>query len=715
MSTAAPALDTTAGAAPARRPHIAAFDLIRLLIIGLVVGVHTLSNGGGTITGPLGAFITVFHTSRELFFLLTAFVLVYNYGQRPRIKWLSFWRRRYKLVIPAYVAWTVIYFLADGNQWDAARTLWHDLLTGDARYHMYFLLVTMQVYLLFPVVRWLLRKTAGHHGLLFGVLCVYQLVFTYAVHEHWSAPGFLGTWLHSPTAWAPSYALYIVGGALAGWHFERLAAFTRRHFRVAGLAALAGLCAGVGTYCVSVWVLGQTPGTATAVFQPVVVVETLAYGWGLLALGLRWSDAGAPRRRLAAAGADCSFGIYLVHPLVLQGLMLLGQYTGVLAWVRRAPAVAGIAVLLGICVPVVYGVAWALAWVLRRTPLSLVLTGRSMVRARRGRREQPGRLPPEFKRVLTGAALLCAFMLGAGLWVARGGGGPTVTWTPPVKLSSSVQHSGPVTLVRSVYTIKVDGTVREWVQLTPRGGLTGSEPIIVVLSGRSATVNQEITRDYLTGYDDELVYPVSLYGSWNAGGCCGQAAKYGVNDVGFMEALVASVDPGQAHPITLAGYSNGGRLTYRIACTDPGLVDSYVVVKAMPDPGCVVRKPITILQVDAMDDSDVPYQPGDKGGESPPATVEVARLRAVDGATGTATVATRGALRLSTWRGRDGTRVEFAAYSTGGHSFPQPFTGGFSYPKLFVDTPSGASVIWAFVTHRPLSAPLQRPSMAIRH
>jgi polyhydroxybutyrate depolymerase len=290
--------------------------------------------------------------------------------------------------------------------------------------------------------------------------------------------------------------------------------------------------------------------------------------------------------------------------------------------------------------------------------------------------------------VLAGAASLSAVILGAGLWAARGGA-PTVTWTPAVKVSGTVQRTGSVELVRTVYKIEVGGTTREWVQLTPSGGVTGSEPVIVVLSGVNATVSQEIARDHLTGYDAELVYPVSLYRSWNAGGCCGKAAEQGVNDVAFLQALVASVDPGQAHPVTLAGYSNGGRLTYRIACTDPGLADSYVVVKAMPEPGCVVRQPITILQVDSTDDPAVPYQPGDKGRESPPATVEVARLRAVDGATGAATVVTDGALRLSTWHGQDGTLVDFAVYRSGGHSFPQP-SG---------DTPSGASMIWAFVTH----------------
>ena len=230
--------------------------------------MHTLSVGSGTVTGLLGAFITVFHTSRELFFLLTAFVLTYNYGRRPRIKWLAFWRRRYRLVIPAYVAWTLIYFLADGNQWDAVGVLWRDLLGGSARYQLYFLLVTMQVYALFPLVRWLLRRTSGHHGVLFAVLCVYQITLTLAVQENWPAPGFIGSWLRHPTLWLPSYALYVVGGALAGWHFERLAAFTRRHVRVAGLVAVAGLCVGVGTYCLEWLVSGESPNSASAVFSP---------------------------------------------------------------------------------------------------------------------------------------------------------------------------------------------------------------------------------------------------------------------------------------------------------------------------------------------------------------------------------------------------------------------------------------------------------------
>ena len=37
------------------------------------------------------------------------------------------------------------------------------LVTGTASYHLYFLLVSMQLYLVFPLLRRLLRATAGRH------------------------------------------------------------------------------------------------------------------------------------------------------------------------------------------------------------------------------------------------------------------------------------------------------------------------------------------------------------------------------------------------------------------------------------------------------------------------------------------------------------------------------------------------------------------------
>jgi hypothetical protein len=68
---------------------------------------------------------------------------------------------------------------------------------------------------------------------------------------------------------------------------------------------------------------------------------------------------------------------------VLQGLLAVASASGVLAAVGGAPAGLEVLVLLGVAVPLIYGVSWMIASGARRTPLSLMLTGREYAPARR--------------------------------------------------------------------------------------------------------------------------------------------------------------------------------------------------------------------------------------------------------------------------------------------------------------------------------------------
>jgi len=370
------------------QPHIVAFDMIRLVIMVFVVGVHTLALVGGRVTVALGAVTTVFHTSRELFLMLTALVLTYNYGRRGHLAWVRFWRRRYWLVLPAYLTWSAIYYAADGSgRGPFPSAFLHDLLIAGARYHLYFLLVSMQIYLLFPVFRLVLRKTEGYHLWLLAAAFVYQLALTTSLHYGVGRSGPLSPWLNGAAQgyWVESYVLYVVAGAIAGWHFDQVCAFTRRHLasvRRITLVAGIGVVAGIGTYLAEIYGFGATAANASAVFQPVVVVEAVTLGWALLAGGLLWGDRGAPHGKFFAAGSASSFGIYLAHPLVLQGLVavagasFLGADGGLIGAVRRAPAGLELLALLCVAVPVIYVLAWVIASAARRTPASLMLTGR---------------------------------------------------------------------------------------------------------------------------------------------------------------------------------------------------------------------------------------------------------------------------------------------------------------------------------------------------
>jgi poly(3-hydroxybutyrate) depolymerase/peptidoglycan/LPS O-acetylase OafA/YrhL len=699
------------------RPHIIAFDLIRLIIMVFVVSVHTLAFAGGSVTMSIGAVTTIFHTSRELFIMLTALVLTYNYGKRDSLKVGKFWWRRFYLVIPAYVVWSAIYYAADGAARGAFPAAFlHDLENAGARYHLYFLLVSMQVYLLFPLIRWVLQKTERYHAWLFGVAVAYQAWLTVGLHYKVgrSGSGPIAQFLNAAGQgyWIDTYVLYVVAGALAGWHFEQLCAFTRRHlrsgWRVAAVAA-GGVAAGIGVFLIETLVYNATPNNASAVFQPVVIVEALAFGWALLGLGLLWSDRGAPARKFCAAGSASSFGIYLAHPLVLQVLLLIagasffGARDGLVGDLHRLQhSSIEVVILLFIAVPLIYALSWAIASAVRRTPLSLPLTGREYKRP-----DGQETVAVRLGNALVGSPLGRAASSTATRALTRTRSVPRRIVVIALVLAvvasagsiAGVQVDSAVTRTvnATTSTMQVGNLTRSYTVFTPaKSTLPASAPIIVMLSGINEPQGQEITRDGLIPYvaagDAEVVYPLAYRESWNAIGCCSWASYAGVDDTGFIEALAKKIDPGNARPIYLVGYSNGARLAYTIACADPLQFDGIAAVKGDPMPWCNIVVPQKFLQVAATNDTDVAYTAGETGDfrETPDALVQDTDLKTADGCSATSEQASQGNMTLTTWPDCfDGSSVSFAVYTAGVHS----------WPRLPVSYPPASQVIWAWINN----------------
>jgi polyhydroxybutyrate depolymerase len=270
---------------------------------------------------------------------------------------------------------------------------------------------------------------------------------------------------------------------------------------------------------------------------------------------------------------------------------------------------------------------------------------------------------------------------------------------PPRVLRSVPLVARPVATSTKTYSMTV-GSLKRSYQLTAPAKPPASAPVIIALSGLGATVAQETTRDLFIPYAQfdmaEVVYPVAIKESWNAIGCCDYASAHHVDDLGFLKALVAKVDPGHKRKVYVVGYSNGARLVYRVACTDPALFDGYAAVKGGPMSDCVVKKPANILQVASLDDPEVAYKPGEKGREPLPVTTELSRLKAAEKCPATAKVTHSGTMTYSVWNGCAGnSRVALAVWQDGKHSFPRPPAS----------KPAAAQVIWAFFTKTAL-APL---------
>lgn len=359
---------------PAR--HLHDVDVVRFTTVLGVLCVHATSLMLPS-TEVSGAALAVLHVTREVFLFLSAFVLAYSV--RLPLMARSFWRRRFPLVVAPYVLWSAIYVLADGDLGSPVSVLarfCRDLLSGAARFHLYFLLLTFQLYVVFPWVRaWLARRT--NHGRILVAALIWQVVFTAAIHYRLDLPAPISTWLAHPGTWLPSYVLYVVAGVLAALHFDDVRAYVSRHRRLIGVGSLVVFGLGLVSYELDLRVGHVSPLHAGEVFAPAVVVESVAAIAGQFALGLWIAERAGPRLlRMLRASSDVSFGVYLAHPLLYQGFLTLLADVGVHGGLGGLPSGIGLIVVLAVVAPCTYVLAAAGMSLLRRTPLSMAFTGR---------------------------------------------------------------------------------------------------------------------------------------------------------------------------------------------------------------------------------------------------------------------------------------------------------------------------------------------------
>lgn len=363
------------------RYYLRQFDLYRYLAFLGVVAQHSVlwPVPGGSVGG--WSLVMVLHATRESFFFLSALVAGYSQLARPRSV-AGVWRRRFGAVLVPYLVWTLVYFaytLATGppvtSIGAAAHLLGHDLTNG--YYQLYFLVVLFQFYVLLPFLVWAVRATRTHHGLVLAVSAVLQLAMMGIAHYASWHSGALGTVEQvDHTLLMPrlltGYQLYVVAGLLAADHVGELQAFVERHTRGILAAAAAVFAVAEGYYALGI-AIGQEPGRASGLFQPVAVAWFCAAIAGLTALGAAWARRAARRPegrwdRLVTWGADVSGGVYLSHVLVLQLVLTALGDVGMRAavswwWVSAVLFVATV------------GLSAGLVGLLLRTRLRAVLTG----------------------------------------------------------------------------------------------------------------------------------------------------------------------------------------------------------------------------------------------------------------------------------------------------------------------------------------------------
>ena len=365
--------------AKGKKGHLNQIDLIRVLTFASVIAVHDISFTTDANGVTPNALLTILHFTRSTFFFLTGFVLVYTYRERKLVAG-NFIKRRLSLIGIPYLAWTLLYFglqQVDG-QWmsvpQAVDTLWDQLIKGTAWYHLYFLLVSIQFYLLFPLVLAFLRATRRHHVKILIVSAALQVATTMALTylpDQGSDP-IIGPLWNNANSFILSYQFYLVAGCLAAFHYEQFHAWISSHTRL-----IIGLF--VGTLVFSeVWyfafvAVGTVAWKATGVMQPEMILWYSAVILAMYAVGIAWSrrKADGAMHRLVRAASTRSFGVFLVHPAMLWFFL----------WVNHGWFPAHLSGVWFSLASYCFAIAASLVFVeiVIRSPLSRILVGRERI------------------------------------------------------------------------------------------------------------------------------------------------------------------------------------------------------------------------------------------------------------------------------------------------------------------------------------------------
>jgi polyhydroxybutyrate depolymerase len=117
-----------------------------------------------------------------------------------------------------------------------------------------------------------------------------------------------------------------------------------------------------------------------------------------------------------------------------------------------------------------------------------------------------------------------------------------------------------------------------------------------------------------------IAYPEGFRRTWNSGGgCCGAAVQQNIDDLKFVRTILddlGSIARIDRRRIYATGYSNGGSMTFHLACEMADVFAAVATVSSSmrQDPrDCRPSRPVPLFELHGLQDSIVPYNGGVTG------------------------------------------------------------------------------------------------------
>ena len=178
--------------------------------------------------------------------------------------------------------------------------------------------------------------------------------------------------------------------------------------------------------------------------------------------------------------------------------------------------------------------------------------------------------------------------------------------------SGSAQPQG-FSVGSTVHTMGFAGLDRAYRLYIP-DGVASPAPLVVMLHGGFGSAAQAERAYGWNQLADSakfvVAYPDGITHAWNAnGGCCGLPAWQGIDDVGFITAVVNDIGANisiDAERVFATGISNGGMMSYALACNTAVFAAIGPDAATQLDP-CSAPRPTSVIHIHGTDDHLIRY------------------------------------------------------------------------------------------------------------
>ncbi|MCX7745671.1 MAG: acyltransferase [Clostridia bacterium] len=294
-------------------------DFMRALAALAVIAIHV--SGGYALSSRAGYTLNqVTRFAVPMFIILSGYLLFYSDAGKERVRYLEFIKKRFKKIVIPYVIWTVIYFVYSFRHkldvlWNDKATLLNtlgkDLIYGVTWYHLYFIIIILQLYLLYPLLRSLFMKWPKC-----TLLLSFAVTFGTEIGVYLSQLGFL----KMPRLFLPYHVIFIT------WIFyfvigiylvDRLSKWQKK---LSSKSIYLGL---LWLVCIVVVIIeGKAAKTFESSMRPTITLYCLASFLFFYVILHRMRETEAKWGKILDWISKQSFLIYFAHPIILSELRL---------------------------------------------------------------------------------------------------------------------------------------------------------------------------------------------------------------------------------------------------------------------------------------------------------------------------------------------------------------------------------------------------------